>query len=64
MCVYVSVYVFMYVSVYVSVYVCVSFNKVEVALQIYCHSVFHTPFSNLYSIHNCLLGNYSGTSPL
>ena len=36
-------------------YVCVSFNQVEIALHIYCHSLFHTPFNNLYSIYNCLL---------
>ena len=38
----------------VSSYVCVSFNQVEVALHIYWHSLFHIPFNNLYSIHNCL----------
>ena len=41
------------------------FNQVEVALQIHCHALFHTPFNNLYSIHNCLLCMNSGTvSPL
>ena len=45
--------------------VCVSFNQVEVALHIYCHSLFHTPFDNLYSIHNCLLCKNPGNeSPL
>ena len=24
-------------------------------INIYCHSLFHAPFNNLYSIHNCLL---------
>ena len=44
-----------FVRVCVSAYVRVSFNKVEVALHIYFHSLFHIPFNNLYSIHNCLL---------
>ena len=43
------------VRVYVSAYVRVSFNQVEVALHIYFHSLFPTPFNNSYSIHNCLL---------
>ena len=37
----------------------------EVALQIYCHSLFYTLFNNLYSIHNCLLcKNPGNVSPL
>ena len=45
----------MFLRLCVSAYVCAAFNQLEVALQIYCHSLLHTPFNNLYSIHNCLL---------
>ena len=38
-----------------SAYACVSFNQVDVALHIFFHSLFHTPFNNIYLIHNCLL---------
>ena len=38
-----------------SAYVCVSFNQVEIVLHTHCYSLFHTPFNNLYSIHNWLL---------
>ena len=49
----------------VSAYACVAFNQVEVALQIYFQPLFHTPFYNLYSIHNCLLcKNPGNVSPL
>ena len=52
-------------SVSISSYVCLSFNQVEVALRIYCHSLFHIPLNNLYSIHNCLLcPNPGNVSPL
>ena len=45
--------------------VCISFNQVGIALQIYCHSLLHTPFNNLYSTHNCLLcKNPGNVSPL
>ena len=50
----------MFVRRCVSAYVCVSFNQVEVAVHIYCHSLLHTPFNHLYSIHNCLLCMNSG----
>ena len=46
-----------------SAYVNVAFN--QVALQKHCHSPFHIPFNNLYSIHNCLLFmNPGNVSPL
>ena len=55
----------MFVRVCVSAYVCVSFNQVEVASCTYCNSLFHIPFNNLHSIHNCLLCKNPGTdSPL
>ena len=43
----------------------VSFNQIGIALYIYRHSLFHTAFNNLYSIHNCLFFvNPGNVSPL
>ena len=42
----------MVVRVCMSGYVYVSFSHEEVALHINCHSLFHSPVNNLYSIHN------------
>ena len=50
----------MFVRVCVSAYVFASFNQIKVALCMYCHSLFHTPFNNLNSIHYCLLRNNPG----
>ena len=47
----------------VSAYMRVPFNQVEVALRVYFHSLFYTPFNN--SIHKCLLCTNPGDdSPL
>ena len=55
----------MRVCVCVSAYVRVSFNQVEVALYIYFHSLFPTPFNSSHSIKNCLLCENPGNeSPL
>ena len=53
------------VNAYLNAYMCLSFNQVEVALSTFCHALFHTPFNNLYSIHNyCLLcANPGNVSP-
>ena len=48
-------YIEIWIVVHAIAYVCVSFNQVEVALHIYFHPLFHTPFNNLYSTHSCLL---------
>ena len=52
------------VPVCMSAYVCASFNEVAVASHIYCHSLFHIPFNNLYSIHNCLLCKNPGNESI
>ena len=55
----------MCVSACVRECVCASFNQLEVALHIYCHSLFSIPFTNLHSIHNFLLCKNPGNeSPL
>ena len=65
MCACVRACAYACVIAYVSAYACVSFNQVEVALSTCCHSLFHTPFTNLYSIQNCLLcANPGNVSPL
>ena len=64
-CVYACARALARVNTYASANACVSFNQVEVALSTYCHSLFHAPFNNLNSIHNCLLcANPGNVSPL
>ena len=56
--------IWMFVRVCVSAYVCVSFNQVEVALHIQCHSLFYIPVNNLYSIYSCLWCKNTGNESL